>query len=501
MDYRSSKKGATEVEGDLLVVPVSAEGLEERRCHALRMISEKTRLDIFVECDREEFEAKPGQTIVFRRLDQIGAERVLLVGLGREDERAGDALWRAGVRAGRRAFELRAEHVAIALATASNAHKSTAKAAGEIALGFSYGIYRFDKYLRREAQAYEGPDTLTLLARVDDLDDVLGEVGWVAHGVALARDMVNEPPGTLTPEEFADRARAIAGRAGLECASLDSAELVQRGFNLIEAVGKGSDNPPSLIHLIYRPDGEVRRKVALVGKGITFDTGGYSMKRPEGMKFMHSDMAGGAAVLGAARVLGELKPEGVEIHFLVPAAENAVNGRATRPADIVRGYGGKTVQILNTDAEGRLVLADALAYAQEHEVDTIVDLATLTGASVVALGGYHGALFSDDDELVAGLTDAADRACEGLWRMPLTPDIDKQLDSPVADMKNIGSRWGGAISAALFLKRWVDVDRWAHIDMAGPAYSVEGDDLRIKGGTGFGVATLVEFVRGIAEES
>ncbi|QDG52489.1 leucyl aminopeptidase [Persicimonas caeni] len=497
MDYRTSDKGTTEIEADLLVVPVSVEGLEERRCHALRMISEKSRLDLFVECEREEFEAKPGQTIVFRRLNELGAERVLLVGLGGEDERAGDALWRGGVRAGRRAFELRAKHVALALPDGQNDGKGAARAASEVALGVSYGIYRFDKYLRREDQDYEGPDTLTLVRNGRDVDVSLDEVGLIAHGVALARDMVNEPPGTLTPEEFADRARAIAGRAGLECASLDSAELVQRGFNLIEAVGKGSDNPPSLIHLIYRPDGEVRRKVALVGKGITFDTGGYSMKRPEGMKFMHSDMAGGAAVLGAARVLGELKPEGIEIHFLVPAAENAVNGRATRPADIVRGYGGKTVQILNTDAEGRLVLADALAYAQEYDVDTIVDLATLTGSSVVALGGYHAALFSDNDELVAGLTDASKRGCEGLWRMPLPPDIDKQLDSPVADMKNIGSRWGGAISAALFLKRWVDVDRWAHIDMAGPAYSVEGDDLRIVGGTGFGVTTLVEFVRSL----
>lgn len=497
MEYRTSKKGPTEVPADLLIVPVSTEVFGDKRNTSLRMLSERSQIDLFAACDREGFEAKPGQAILFRQLAEITAERVLLVGTGADADRGKHAIYRAGVRSGRRAFDLRAKRVALALCDRAADDLSDAQAFAQFAAGFSFGIYRFDKYLRRADEGYEGPDTLYALGDGAEITAALREADVVAQAIATARDLVNEPPGELTPERFAAHGREIAATGGLECASLDSTAITTRGFNLIEAVGKGSANPPALIHLIYRPDDEVRHKVAFVGKGITFDTGGYSLKRPEGMQYMHSDMAGGAAVLGAAKALGELRPDGVEIHFLVPAAENAVNGRATRPADIVRGYGGKTVQILNTDAEGRLVLADALAYAQEQGVDTIVDLATLTGSSVVALGRTTAALFSDDAPLADALLGAAHRACEDVWRMPLTADIDQQLDSPVADMKNIGGRAGGAISAALFLKRWVDLDRWAHIDMAGPAYAPEADDLRIQGGTGFGVATLVEFARGL----
>ena len=264
------------------------------------------------------------------------------------------------------------------------------------------------------------------------------------------------------------------------------------------AVGKGSSRPPRLIHLVYKPKGQVRHKLALVGKGITYDTGGYDLKTGGHMLTMHCDMAGGAAVLGAAEALGRLKPEGVEVHFVVAAAENSINGEAMRPNEIYKSYGGKTVEILNTDAEGRLVLADALEYIQEQaSPQTIVDLATLTGACVVALGDHTAGLFVRDEGLHTQLAGAIEASGEDFWRMPLSQRLKEQLDSPVADTSNLGKRMGGAITAALFLGKFVELERWAHMDIAGPAYIREDRKEQIPGATGFGVTTLVELAQNL----
>ena len=299
---------------------------------------------------------------------------------------------------------------------------------------------------------------------------------------------------------MAEQARQLAERHQLACTIFDEEELERRGFNLILAVGKGSERKPRLIHLTYTPrSGAVRHRVAFVGKGVTFDTGGNNIKTGPHMYLMHSDMAGGAAVLGAAEAIGALKPEGIEVHFIVPAAENSVSGGAMRPNDVYRGYGDKTVEIGNTDAEGRLCLADALAYAEELGAETIIDLATLTGACVVALGEYTAGLFTDSDALYDDLQGAIKVSGEDFWRLPLHQKLDAQLDSEVADMKNIGKRYGGAITAALFLKRWVSVERWAHMDIAAPAFFESPSDTYAAGGTGFGVATLVALAKRLSE--
>jgi leucyl aminopeptidase len=283
------------------------------------------------------------------------------------------------------------------------------------------------------------------------------------------------------------------------CCRATEAELEREGFGLLLAVGRGSDEPSRLIHLIYRGAGPITRRLALVGKGVTFDSGGYSLKPREAITGMHLDMGGAAAVLGAADAIGRLKPAGVEVHFVVPSVENMVNGKAYKLNEVFKGYGGQTVEILNTDAEGRLILADAISYIAGFKPDEIIDLATLTGACVVALGLETAGLFASDDEVAQRLLAAAARADESIWRMPLTERIEDQLKSDVADMKNIGSRWGGAISAALFLKRFVTPGTpWMHLDIAGPAMAEAEWEYINRGGTGFGVATLVEYVEGLS---
>ena len=480
----------------LVVLAVGTSAFRRPSSGAIDQIARATDLDILELARDEEFSGEVGQQMLFRGVHGLTARNLLLVGFG--DAPAEDGIRKAGIRAARVAYEIRAQEVALPTPAGLPSGFDLASFARVFAGGFHFGDYRFDKYrTREEGDDYEGVDTISILFEQAGVEENLEYARVLGDAVNYARDLVNEPAMVLTPGELASRASALADELGLEATIFDGDAVQKEGFNLIWAVGKGSDNPPHLIHLVYRPEEPAERKIALVGKGVTFDTGGYSMKPPKHMQNMHVDMAGGAAVLGAAHAIGRIEPD-VEVHFIVPTAENSVSGRATRPQDIVRGYGDQTVQILNTDAEGRLILADALAYAQEQDVDAIVDLATLTGASVIALGEYTAALFSNDDDLADGLLRGAHATGDDLWRMPLTPAIDAQLDTPFADMKNVGKREGGAISAALFLKRWVTMDRWAHLDIAGPSLAESEDNYRQAGATGVGVGTLVEWVRSLA---
>jgi leucyl aminopeptidase len=307
---------------------------------------------------------------------------------------------------------------------------------------------------------------------------------------------VAAPPNYVTPAALAETAAALARDYGLELTILERADCEARGMGAFLAVSQGSDLPPKFIHLIYRPEGAVQRRLALVGKGLTFDSGGYNLKvggaQIDMMKF---DMGGSASVLGAMRAIGELKPAGVEVHMVVASCENMVNGSAVHPGDIVTAANGTTIEINNTDAEGRLTLADALLYACEQKPDAVVDLATLTGACVVALGDEMAGYWSNNEALAEALNTAADAGGEGLWRMPLRQSYKKGLKSLLADMKNTGPRPGGSITAALFLKEFVSQDTaWAHIDIAGPVWSDKGKGVNPAGATGYGVRTLVHWV-------
>jgi leucyl aminopeptidase len=321
----------------------------------------------------------------------------------------------------------------------------------------------------------------------------LGE--GIMAGVTLARDLVNEPPNTLTPATLAERARQEAEELGLEIIVNDLTAIEAGRMGLLKAVGQGSRNPPHFVHATYHPPLETPRgTVALVGKGITFDSGGLSLKTAKGQTDMKSDMGGAAVVLGALRAAALCKLPYV-IHGLIPAAENMPGGSAIHPGDIFTSRNGMTVEVANTDAEGRLILADALSYAVDLKPDVIFDFATLTGACLVALGPYRAGLFGTDERWIDRYTQAAGRAGEAIWRLPLAKELSDGLKSPVADLKNVGGSWGGSITAALFLKEFVGSTAWIHVDIAGPAFLEKAHGFHPKGGTGYGVLTLMELLK------
>jgi len=364
--------------------------------------------------------------------------------------------------------------------------------------GLRLGGYIFDVHKKRDDD--DAPVTSACVVAPGSLARGV-ELGIdLSEAVCFARDLANEHPGRCTPSYLATCAEELASRFGFGCRIRDEVELAAEGFNLLLAVGRGSAEPSRLIHLTYRPEGEIKRRVCLVGKGVTYDSGGYSMKSSEHQLNMHLDMGGAAAVLGAAEAVGRRPPSGTEVHFIVPSVENLVSRDAYKVNEIIRGYNGTTVEVHNTDAEGRLILADALAYAAEQEPDEIVDVATLTGACAVALGTETAGVFCNDDAMAERLLGAAEAVDESMWRMPLTERIAEQLKSPHADTRNIGSRWGGAISAALFLQKFVGEHNWSHIDVAGPAMTNAEWEWICKGGTGFGVNALHEYARRSGDE-
>ena len=326
------------------------------------------------------------------------------------------------------------------------------------------------------------------------------EVQDICGGVEFARELVAAPPNILTPSEMSRQALNIAKNYDLEVKILDKKECEDLSMGAYLAVAKGSDLEPKFIHLIYKSNDEIRKKIALVGKGLTFDSGGYNLKVGAGSQIdmMKYDMGGSAAVLGTAKAIGAIKPKGLEIHFIIASCENMINGSAFHPGDVIKASNGKTIEINNTDAEGRLTLADALTYASNLNPDTIIDLATLTGACVIALGSDLAGLWSNNNELANELLKAASEVGEGMWRMPLQRSYKEGLKSHIADMKNTGPRGGGSITAALFLEEFFNEDiNWAHIDIAGTCWSDKNKGLNPSGATGYGVRTLTKWITNI----
>ncbi|TVR04384.1 MAG: leucyl aminopeptidase [Deltaproteobacteria bacterium] len=422
------------------------------------------------------------------RVSGAGAMRwVALVGTGQGER---DADWRrVGSAVVKLAGSVKARNAVVLGVTARDPARFLAE-------GAALAAWTFDTYRTPDPERGDDlhPGRLTVIGG-DDVKAGVALASELVPAVLLARQVANEPPNVCTPTWLADKAREIATRHDLGCTILDEQDIHEKGLRLLEAVGRGSAEESRLIHLVWTPEGEVRHTIAFVGKGLTFDSGGYSLKPPNGQMNMHLDMGGAAAVLGAAEAIGRLRPAGVKVHFVVPAAENLVSGNAYKVMDIIEAYNGTRVEIHNTDAEGRLVLADAIAWIAEQGPDEIIDLATLTGSCVVALGNETAGLFTDHDALATGLLGAADAADEALWRLPLVDRMRKQIDSERADVKNIGSRWGGAITAAMFLQRFAGEVPWAHIDVAGPAMTDEPWEYIPRGGTGFGVLLLAEYVR------
>jgi leucyl aminopeptidase len=404
-----------------------------------------------------------------------------------------------GDMAGDRARKMRARRVAISCEGLRFERPEFARAfiEGLVLGGYSYTDYKGKK--KKNADKKNGGKTaieeLIFTAAPKSLrPDVWRTAQLMTRATELARDLVNTPPNDCTPLFLAARARDIARRGRLAARIYRRAELKRMGANLLLAVSLGSSEEPCLISLRYRPRGRVTKRLAIVGKGVTFDSGGLNVKSLASMRDMKSDMAGAAAVLGVMSVIRELAPS-IEVRAYIPATENMINGEAMRLGDVYTGMNGTTVEIMNTDAEGRLILGDALTLACKEGADEVIDLATLTGASMVALGTDYAGLFSTDDAQVRALTRAGEEAGERMWRLPFAPEYRESIDSAVADIKNTGGQYGGAITGALFLKEFVTVKRFAHLDIAGPSFR-DGDRGHLKrGGTGYGVRTLLNYLR------
>ena len=450
----------------------------------------------------EEFTGKDGQQLLLHTHGKAGPARVAVLGLGkaRDADKALDGLRTAAARAVKAARAAGAKTLALAWPAGDD----PAAEVQALAEGASLGAYRFDKYLREKKPlklsklqllAARGPAPRQLAAAAQQ-----GQA--VADAVCLARDLVNEPAGKITPRALAAEARRAGAAHGFSVEVLGRAQIKRLGMNLFLGVAQGSAEEPQLVRMSWKPAGKgaAKRPVALVGKAITFDSGGLSIKTASGMEDMKTDMAGAAAVIAAMALVARLEPP-FPVHAYFGACENMPSGTAYRPGDVIAGKNGLTVEVLNTDAEGRLVLADVLAWAIEEAPAAVVDLATLTGAIMVALGPWTTGLFCNDDALAGELLSAARATGESAWRMPLPPEMEELIKSPIADLKNTGGRYGGSINAALFLQHFVKAPDgaakipWAHLDIAGPSSIDRERGYTPRGGTGAGVRLLAEWLR------
>lgn len=428
----------------------------------------------------------------------LDLDRIVFVGLG-EAEKMTTADWQrlGGAAAGAAAGE---GEVTIVLERGDGAAVTPDQAAA-VALGALLRAYSFDKY-KTKKKPDEAPQPRRIAIAVADpkaAAKAWSAVEPVCDGVLFARDLVNEPANALGPVEFAERMQALS-ELGVTVEVLDEKALRKLKMGALLGVAQGSARPPRLVVMRWNGGRAKDKPVVLVGKGVVFDTGGISIKPAQGMEDMKGDMAGAAAVAGALRALAARKAK-ANVVGVIGLVENMPDGAAQRPGDIVASMSGQTIEVINTDAEGRLVLADAITWAQRNlDPAAIVDLATLTGAVIVALGNHHAGLFSNDDGLAAELAAAGEATGEKLWRLPIGPDYDKLIDSKVADMKNTGGRWAGAITGAQFVHRFVENDLpWAHLDIAGTGMGSPANDLNQSWGSGFGVRLLDELVRARCE--
>ena len=440
-----------------------------------------------------EFAGKPGELAVLHHPQTLKAKRLAVVGGGKREKFDAAALRKAVGTAVRALKQKGVKKLAWKLDGPVN-KTLAAEAAVEGAL---LGNYEPD--MHKPSSDAKSLEAFHAVAAPDGAEvERSFERGRIfAECQNFSRDLANEPANLMTPMLLADRARAMAADAGLECEVLDQDRMRQLGMGSLLGVAQGSAEPPALIVIRYKPVNAPKSSdhLGLVGKGVTFDSGGISIKPAEGMEKMKYDMCGGAAVLGAMRALAQLKPS-IPVTALVPAVENMVSSRAQRPGDIVTSLSGKTIEVLNTDAEGRLILIDAITYAQRLGCTHLVDAATLTGAIVVALGSVNTGAFTNDEVLLGRVMAAAKDEGEKMWHMPLDDDYKELLKSAFADVANIGGRWGGAISAAWFLKEWADDTPWVHLDIAGTAWLDDAKPFMAKGPTGVCVRTFAKLALG-----
>ncbi|HEX6800170.1 MAG TPA: leucyl aminopeptidase [Ktedonobacterales bacterium] len=447
-----------------------------------------------------------GEVTLVHTLGKIEPDRVVIVGLGPRKQFSADRVRKVAAIATRALRKAGAKRVGLALAWAESGI-NLAQAARAATEGALLGLYAFNEYKHpgkgageEGAQPRRRIESLTILGRGREpaLRAAVERGRILAEAQNFARDLGNEPPNVLTPTEMAERARRMAAEMGLECEILGPEQMRERGMGALLGVAAGSAQEPRFIVLRHQGTAAGEPGPAFVGKGITFDTGGISIKPAAGMEAMKMDMCGAAAVIGAMRAIAQLKPP-INVTGIVPTTENMPGGNAYRPGDILTAFNGKTIEIVNTDAEGRLALADGISYAVQHHLAPIVDAATLTGACVIALGHVRAGLFSNDEALQRTVIAASEVAGEKLWPMPMDAEYEQQIRSDVADVKQTGGRPAGAISAAKVLQSFTSATPWAHLDIAGVNAREKREPEGEPGATGFGVRTFVEIATQLAE--
>jgi leucyl aminopeptidase len=481
-----------EVKADALVVGLSSD--DKRLPAALAALDRQAGGRISAVFAAEKFQGKAGAVTHLHVADGFRASRIVVAGLGGRKDLGAEMVRRAAAAGLRRARDLGARTVALDVLGDRLPLRERAQAAVEGAL---LGTYVFDRYKREKSE--KAVERLRVVAadrrqaREVTAGARRGEI--FAEGTLLARDLVNAPANDVTPTHVAEVARQVAREGKLKITVLEREDCAKLGMGAFLGVAQGSpEQRPKFIHLTYAPTGRATKKVAIIGKGITFDSGGLDLKSADGMLRMKDDMSGAAAVLGIMKALPRLGTR-VEVHGLIAATENMPSGTAMRPGDVLRAMNGTTIEIGNTDAEGRLTLADALCYAAKLvEPQEMIDMATLTGACVVALGSLCSGLFSSDQRLADRLLASARAAGERMWQLPLIDEYKEQFKGDVADLNNTGGRAGGAITAALFIREFAGTIPWAHLDIAGPAFVEKDTPLGPKGATGVAVRTILTYL-------
>ncbi len=494
MDIKVIDGDITDVECDALVLP-HWEG--EEACEGALAAADKA-LDGAVSrlVVQGEIKGKKNEVTVIHSPPGLAAARVAVVGLGKRDEADVDGVREAAAVALRVLRGKGVRSVASAALGIGLDDITAASSAQAMAEGALLGLYTFRRHITKEAE-HGDIDVLTIVADaagdISLMEEAVRRGVVLAEAANLARDMANEPGNFMTPVDMARVAAEVARDCGLEITVIEREKIEEMGMGALLGVAQGSREAPKLIVLRYDGGGGGGVKLALVGKGVTFDSGGISIKPSNKMEEMKTDMAGGASVIAAMGAIARL---GLKINVLgvVPAVENLPGGAAFKPGDVLTAMSGKTIEIITTDAEGRLILADALGYAVKEGAESVIDVATLTGACCVALGDTVTGVFTNDDALAERIAAAGKTAGERMWRMPMPPEYEEQLKSDVADLKNVGGRWGGAITAAQFLAEFVGDTPWAHLDIAGPSLAAKARGFVVKGATGVPVRTLVNLV-------
>ncbi len=486
MEFLLIKDNVADLESDSIVffcyekqrLPAAARRIDERLGGFL---SDKIKLS--------DFKGSFGKTILVDTPGDFSTKTVLLLGLGKkEDFGSLEAFRAANIVVGRVG-----NHSSTISVDFSNVDRKFLKVFLE---GMACGAYEYGKFKSsgRKKNRLKKVCVTSRKISANYFDKEAVEASAISRGVSFTRDLVNDPPNILTPSVLAEHALSISKESEyLNCKILDREEIREMGMGGLSAVSFGSSEPPRFIHLSYSPPRKSSKKIAIVGKGITFDSGGLCLKPADSMRTMKMDMSGAAVVLGTIKALGKLTPD-VNVHGIIPATENMTGASAYKPDDVVTALNGKTIEIINTDAEGRVALSDALSYAVRLGVSEIVDLATLTGACIVALGLHNAGVMGNNVNLVNSILNSARDVGEKMWELPLDSELREGIRSRIADVKNIGGRWGGAISAALFLENFVSEVPWVHIDIAGPSYVEKPSDWYQYGATGFGVRTVVNYI-------